>query len=68
VKNIRFVPVVIIFIISIIITPSIINADPIEYNDNGHFYELIEENVSWSEARDRAQSMGGYLATITSSL
>ncbi len=49
-----------------IIAPSILNAAPVEFSGNGHYYELIEERLSWSDARDSAVSMGGYLATITS--
>ncbi|MBN2315937.1 MAG: hypothetical protein JXM79_18570 [Sedimentisphaerales bacterium] len=48
------------------------NADPIQWSisdgGNGHFYELIvaEDSIPWTEARNRAFSVNGYLATITS--
>jgi len=31
-----------------------------------HTYELFDLNLSWSEARDYCESLGGHLATITS--
>lgn len=36
-----------------------------KWSSYGHRYELVEENVSWQEAFDKAQAKGGYLATIT---
>lgn len=32
----------------------------------GHRYELVTEDVTWSEAREICEEKGGYLATITS--
>lgn len=66
-KRVRHILASVVFIISIIIAPSTLNAAPIEFSSNGHYYEFIEEALSWSDARDSAISMGGYLATITTS-
>lgn len=33
---------------------------------DGHRYELVRADVSWSEARELCEKKGGYLATITS--
>ncbi|MFB9150844.1 tandem-95 repeat protein, partial [Roseovarius ramblicola] len=33
---------------------------------NGHYYNFFEDDVTWAEANDLAEDMGGYLATITS--
>jgi hypothetical protein len=49
-----------------------VNASPVEYSGNGHYYEYINFNVpyvSWQDARDAAASleyngMVGHLATI----
>ncbi len=41
---------------------------PVEVGGNGHFYEVVSPNTptyAWEEARDTAEDMGGYLATIT---
>ena len=38
--------------------------DAIEYN--GHYYEVINEPLYWSEAEARCEQKGGHLATITS--
>ncbi|MBF0123757.1 MAG: VCBS repeat-containing protein [Magnetococcales bacterium] len=38
-------------------------------NFNGHTYKLVHtsEDISWTDAKNQAEAMGGYLATITSS-
>lgn len=36
------------------------------YAYNGHSYLLVEEQMTWTQARDYAESLGGYLACITS--
>lgn len=33
---------------------------------NGHSYLLVEERMTWTQARDYAESLGGYLVCITS--
>jgi hypothetical protein len=33
---------------------------------NGHWYEYVGNNVTWSQAASAATTMGGYLATVTS--
>lgn len=38
----------------------------VEDGGNGHYYEQIAYNGNWFEAKQRAESMGGYLVTITS--
>ena len=39
----------------------------VEDGGNGHWYSKIDQpNLTWFEARDAAESLGGYLATITS--
>ena len=40
---------------------------PVEDGGNGHWYQAVEEELSWFEAGDRATASGGYLASITSS-
>jgi len=46
------------------------NADPIVWDANGHTYEVItnpdEGSITWEEARDMADDLGGHLVTITS--
>lgn len=46
------------------------NADPIEWGGNGHSYDVItdpeDRSITWDEARDMAEDLGGHLATITS--
>jgi len=65
-KKIRLILlVVVVIILCTFITPSSLSAAPIEFSRNGHYYEFVEEQLSWSGARDSAISMGGYLATIT---
>ncbi|HEY0233965.1 MAG TPA: cadherin-like domain-containing protein, partial [Afipia sp.] len=34
--------------------------------DNGHYYRVVGENVSWQDAKSTAEGDGDYLATITS--
>ncbi|MDG2291186.1 MAG: lectin-like protein, partial [Phycisphaerales bacterium] len=40
-----------------------------EDGGNGHWYEAIlhDEQITWPDARDEAESLGGHLATLTSS-
>ena len=46
-----------------------VNALPIKWEDNGHLYDFVSYDyfISWQDARDEAVSIGGHLATITSS-
>jgi len=48
----------------------IANAGPMTWaiadGGNGHSYEIIDSNLSWTDAKDAAETAGGYLATITS--
>jgi stress response protein SCP2 len=38
------------------------------YNpENGHYYQLVMDNISWTDAKTAAEIAGGYLSTITSS-
>lgn len=47
--------------------PISVLADPVVWEVNGHRYELVRDpNITWFEARDSAEAMGGYLATLTS--
>lgn len=41
-------------------------AAPVKWDVNGHSYDFINTNISWSDAKAQAESSGGYLATITS--
>ncbi len=34
---------------------------------NGHLYQRFDYGLPWSEAKDFAENMGGYLATVTTS-
>ncbi|MGN0486576.1 MAG: hypothetical protein ACI4GB_05015 [Acutalibacteraceae bacterium] len=34
---------------------------------NGHTYQRFDESMTWKEAKAYCESLGGYLATITSS-
>ena len=48
-----------------------VHAAPIIWSDNGHYYELVKEQVSWEEANTAANAStfngwSGHLATITS--
>ena len=47
-----------------------VGAEPIEWaledGGNGHWYERIDDPLTWSEAKTAAEELGGYLATITS--
>lgn len=42
--------------------------EPVEWSQNGHFYEVIPvpEGIDWSDANSAAMARGGYLATLTS--
>lgn len=51
--------------------PSLLFAAPVEWSENGHYYLLVETELTWDNAKSAARSMSykgnrGYLATITS--
>ena len=39
----------------------------IQNPDNGHWYQRIDTGMTWHDARDHCASLGGHLATVTSS-
>ena len=41
-----------------------IPSDAVEFN--GHYYYAFDDRLTWTEAKERCESLGGYLATITS--
>jgi len=42
-------------------------AEPVQWTGNGHYYQYFsDELLTWQEAKVRAESLGGYLVTITS--
>ncbi|MCD8004031.1 MAG: hypothetical protein LUG88_09030 [Clostridia bacterium] len=43
---------------------SLVPSDAVYYN--GHYYCVFDDNVTWTEAEALCESLGGYLATITS--
>ncbi|MBN1911635.1 MAG: hypothetical protein JW818_17975, partial [Pirellulales bacterium] len=49
------------------------SAAPIQWAENGHWYEIRtapgfpNQGLTWEQARVAAEGLGGYLATITSS-
>jgi len=44
-----------------------VQADPMRFAENGHFYEAVDPFiVTWQAAKDLTESRGGYLATLTS--
>jgi hypothetical protein len=52
--------------------PTRCSATPIQWDGNGHWYELVQERLTWDQARAAAESMAwfgfsGHLATVTSS-
>ena len=56
---------------TIALGPASAGADPIQWSGNGHWYELVEDVVTWPEAEMLAEARSwnekpGYLATITS--
>src|SRR5262249_22549308 len=50
--------------------PCLFAGGPVQWSTssggNGHWYQLVTLNLSWSDARVQAAAMGGYLATLTS--
>ena len=41
-----------------------IPSDAVEFN--GHYYYAFDDRLTWTEAKERCESLSGYLATITS--
>lgn len=39
---------------------------PVQWPENGHWYQLVTTAANWSNARAAAEAAGGYLVTITS--
>lgn len=42
------------------------DSERIKNNSNGHFYQRIDTEMNWSEAKTYCERMGGHLVTITS--
>lgn len=42
------------------------NAAPVKWETNGHFYQLFEDSMHWTDANAAALDLKGYLVTITS--
>jgi Lectin C-type domain len=64
-------PILCLLIVIFTACSSIAMGEPVQWSENGHWYELVTDGMPWSEARETAESsewMGqnGYLATITS--
>jgi hypothetical protein len=58
-----------IIIVSLMIASSVF-ASPLQWSDNGHYYDVISGNYNWNAAKTDAESrsfsgMLGHLATIT---
>jgi hypothetical protein len=52
------------------LAPTASRAEPVQWAENGHWYELVDQIVSWEEAEALAESMyhlgvQGHLATLT---
>jgi hypothetical protein len=71
---VSFVLSLVVIISAMILFPSFLFAAPVQWSENGHYYELISgsgNEVSWQNANTAVQCMSyngnqGYLATITS--
>jgi hypothetical protein len=60
-----------LFIFLFICVNPIANAAPVYNPNNGHWYERIDSQVDWDQAKTQAENMthmgmSGHLATITS--
>ena len=54
------------FIFLIIILAVTLQAAPVYWNGNSHYYEVVLQTTNWATANSAAINAGGYLATITS--
>jgi len=56
-------------LVTLVIINTAAQAIPVQFGGNGHFYEAVNTGggVNWTAAKAAAESVGGYLATITSS-
>lgn len=56
--------------VGLLLAASLANATPVEWDSNGHTYDVItspdEGSLTWAEAKALAEAMGGHLVTITS--
>jgi len=52
---------------AIVLTAAGASAAPIQWSDNGHWYDVVwvEAGLDWEEARDLANASGGHLVTLT---
>jgi len=50
----------------VLVTPIYAGFDPIQFNGNGHYYQISKTLRSWDNAKWAAEQMGGHLATVTS--
>lgn len=50
----------------ILLTPKNTNIPSTAVEFNGHYYQVYDESMTWTEAKKYCESLGGHLATITS--
>lgn len=50
----------------ILLTPKNTNIPSTAVEFNGHYYQVYDESMTWTEAKKYCGSLGGHLATITS--
>ena len=66
----RILAILLALVMALALAPTAALADSAsgEYSAfNGHYYQVFEpDSITWEEAKQRCEQMGGYLATITS--
>ena len=63
IKRIIFITIVLIMCLSLL-PVTVMAADTVNFN--GHSYQRIDTGMTWKEAVEHCESIGGHLATITS--
>ena len=43
-----------------------VSAQSVKWDENGHYYEVINTSINWHDAKLAAETLGGHLVTITS--
>ncbi len=70
--NARYKALLVLALLAVVATyPQLVSAQAIQWDGNGHYYEYLEELVTWEEAQIIAENRTmfgnpGYLVTLTS--
>lgn len=59
-------PIFLFFFLFLLLSPSFTYGAPVKWELTGHYYDVINTNINWLDAKLEAENLSGYLVAITS--